>query len=791
MPLPTAQAPVLTVTVATDRTDYVDGMTVIAAAALVIDPPYNQADEPARVEWFNETWAVLRVQYAPKSQVNQRDWSVVAAWSPPGPGMYHVNVSSNTTNGTLPLVTGSATFRVWDPADYVIARGIEVHTDKTVYERPQVVTATANLTALSWWILGNASRLERVQFNWYYPSGAPARLFVNVSVAGGQAVDAWAPNLVGPNYTVTAMYLGNDTVTNATAFHFVPETVLATDVLAGQSVTWDAGRLWRVCGDLAVTASGRLVIEANTTVKFCRGSRLLVYGELTADGTPSAPITFTSYEFPPAPGDWAGIWYRPGSAGELLGVVVEHVTDGILVSGSSPAIVGLSARLGTGDAVNFTGSSATLRDASIAGFARGVRLWNASALVQNVTIANATREAVSLLGTSGAVLRDLRATGANISFLAISSQGVLVERADLTGALIRALDVKASTITLVNASITASVGGQDFLLVGSTATLLNCTFADDPARRTLVTPSRLIVQNFLAVTVHTTDGAPVAGARVDVTVNGLFLPTRFTDARGLAEWIVVEDRVYDASGVAKNTVLVNVSRDGYSINGTTRTVDMAISHTEAFDATRLNTPTDDGLSTGLALLVGLVSALLLAFLFLVLWRRRGREEAPPPESPAGPSVAGRPVRPGECYAVLREKPDAAFERFVLDIGAGVPGLCITRIRPEDVRARYNVRNAPVYWLSRSFGTETMNPTNLGAIVELVRKHTKEKPACRVLVDGLEYLYTQNGFGKVVKFVQALADVVSERRAVLFLPVNPKSFDADQLAILTRDLQTWT
>lgn len=779
--VPSAQAPVSAVTVTTDRTDYVLGMAVSVTVRIDYSASFTQIDEPALVEWFNATWVRVRAEYVAKVRISNALAEAVASWAPTTPGIHHVNASSNTTNGFAPVLTGSATLTVWDLDEYVIALEIMVATDRGGYERGENVTATANLAAL-----GNVSRLERVEFNWYYPSGAPARLAVIVNVVNGEAVDVWAPDQVGSLYTVSAAYLGNDTVANATNFPVFPPTTLAANVTAGQSVLWDAARSpWRVCGELLVEASGTLAIEANVTVKFCRGSRLVVRGTLAADGSVGAPITFTSYEFPPAPGDWVGIRFEGVSESRLLGAIIEFAKDAVVAAASSPQLVGLTLRGGTGDAVNLTGSSATLRDTVITGFARGVRLRNATALVENVTISGHAREGVFVEGTaSGSRLRDLRVAGGNYSLRAILAEGISVERADFAGAAIRAVDLTGSTATIANATIASA--GQDFLLVASTGTLLNSTFLDDPAERTLITPSRLIVQNFLAVQVRTPGGAVVEAARVAVSVNGVPLPVRATDARGLAEWIVVEDRAHDAGGTVNNQIEVSVTRAGYSIPGS-RVVAMATSHTETFLATPLSDPVG-----GVDLRVvafGLFSVALLAFLLLVWGRRsRTREEDAAMEEPkpVPPLVAD----PGTTVAVLGEKPHAAFQKFAGDVRAGAPGLCITRIRPADARERYDLPPVPMHWLSRSFGEDTLNPTNLGAIVELVRKHIAGKPGGVVLLDGFEYLYTQNDFGKLVKFVQALADVAAEHKAVLLLPLDPRVLSEERRAVLLRDLRTW-
>lgn len=783
--IPTARAPVTGVTVATDRTDYVAGMAVTATAAIAYSGSFPQIDEPARVEWRNATWVLALAEYVPKTRITGSMAEAVAVWTPPAPGIYHVNVTSNATNGTPPRVSGTASFTVWSANDYVIARGVRVATDRRGYEAGELVTASANFTTIPGWVLGNVSRLERVEFNWYYPSGAPARLAVVVNVAAGEAVDVWTPDLVGSLYTVSASYLGNDSVSNATGFPVFPSTTLAGNVSAGQSVIWDAGQSpWRVCGDLLVTATGTLTIEPNVTVKFCRGSRLIVQGLLWGNGSPAAPITLTSYEFPPAPGDWNGVRFEGLTSSLLANAVVEFVRDGIVALGSSPLLGPIILREGVGEALNLTDSSATVNGVTVTGFSRGVHARDSPGSLTNVTISGAAREGIYVEGLAP-VFRDVRVVGGNYSVRAVLVGSLQIVGAVFAAAAIRAVDLTGTTVTIANGTIASA--GQDFLLIASTATLLNCTFVDDPIERQIITPSRLIVQNFLAVDVRTPGGAPVAGAAVAVTKNGPLVLSRTTDAGGIAAWIVIEDRVYNATAVTKNRIEVRVTKPAYSVEGA-RVVDMATSHAEAFVATPLGTGTPAGMDLRV-FLVGLLSVALLACL-LVVWRRRSSAEAASDPADELPVVPPLETTPGSSYAILGERPDAAFARFVADVRSGAPGMCITRIHPEGARKRYGLDGIPVFWLSRSFSKETLNPTNLGAIVELVRKYTEDKSECRVLLDGVEYLYTQNDFGKIAKFVQALADVVAEKKAILLIPLDPRIFDEDRLAILLRDLKSW-
>ena len=96
-----------------------------------------------------------------------------------------------------------------------------------------------------------------------------------------------------------------------------------------QNTTWTlAGSPYIITGDVTVRHSkfggsyaATLTIDPGVVVRFEPGTGLYIgykggtyehsyYGALSAQGTESAPITFTSNAVAPTPGDWKGIYFR-------------------------------------------------------------------------------------------------------------------------------------------------------------------------------------------------------------------------------------------------------------------------------------------------------------------------------------------------------------------------------------------------------------------------------------------------------------------------------------------------
>lgn len=84
-----------------------------------------------------------------------------------------------------------------------------------------------------------------------------------------------------------------------------------------------SGSPYLVTANLTVPAGSTLSIEAGTVLKFQDRTALIVFGTLTATGTGSAPILFTSATSA-APGTWSGIGVQPGGSANLQHVVVRY-----------------------------------------------------------------------------------------------------------------------------------------------------------------------------------------------------------------------------------------------------------------------------------------------------------------------------------------------------------------------------------------------------------------------------------------------------------------------------------
>ena len=117
---------------------------------------------------------------------------------------------------------------------------------------------------------------------------------------------------------------------------------------------------------------------------------------------------------------------------------------------------------------------------------------------------------------------------------------------------------------------------------------------------------------------------------------------------------------------------------------------------------------------------------------------------------------------------------------------GRHGLCVTRTYPDKLRDRFKGGEPTVLWLSNVGKEGSIRPKDLEKLSVAVEQFAVGEPGA-VLLDGLEYLITNNNFLTVLRLVQALRDQCAIHEAILLLSVNPASLEGHQLTLLEREV----
>jgi hypothetical protein len=164
------------------------------------------------------------------------------------------------------------------------------------------------------------------------------------------------------------------------------------------------------------------------------------------------------------------------------------------------------------------------------------------------------------------------------------------------------------------------------------------------------------------------------------------------------------------------------------------------------------------------------------------------EEAAPAKKEAAPELT-----PGWSYVVREERPEKTFSLFASLLSRGVPGLCITRTHPDVLMQKYGCA-ATTLWLTKTEsgsekrnGLEFVSPNNLAHLASSVRDFLAKSKGGAVVIEGLEYLNTQNDFKSVLKFIQLLNEQVVLDKGFLLIPVDDSTMDAREFSLIEREM----
>jgi isoleucyl-tRNA synthetase len=176
------------------------------------------------------------------------------------------------------------------------------------------------------------------------------------------------------------------------------------------------------------------------------------------------------------------------------------------------------------------------------------------------------------------------------------------------------------------------------------------------------------------------------------------------------------------------------------------------------------------------------------------------EAAPPPAVPAVTSrVRVELTRPDQLpppvieaqasstYLVKESMPEQTYSIFLDTVRKGRKGFCVTRAYPQKIREKYGIApDVPILWLSNVGKEDSVRPKDLEKL-SLALEQFIAKEAGVVLLDGIEYLITNNNFLTVLRLVQALRDTVAINGATLVVSVNPSTLDMHQMTLLEKEV----
>ncbi len=144
------------------------------------------------------------------------------------------------------------------------------------------------------------------------------------------------------------------------------------------------------------------------------------------------------------------------------------------------------------------------------------------------------------------------------------------------------------------------------------------------------------------------------------------------------------------------------------------------------------------------------------------------------------------------YLVREPKASRIFDLYRELVAAGARGLCITRIHPDDLRARYGIVDSGFVWLSSTPGRKTKGmavaaPTELVDIASAIAEFAAQGGNAAVLMEGVEYMIGQNGFASFLRFLQKVNEKIVLNNSYLLISANPAAMREQEYKLLAREM----
>ncbi|MFQ6127848.1 MAG: chromosomal replication initiator protein DnaA [Thermoplasmata archaeon] len=144
---------------------------------------------------------------------------------------------------------------------------------------------------------------------------------------------------------------------------------------------------------------------------------------------------------------------------------------------------------------------------------------------------------------------------------------------------------------------------------------------------------------------------------------------------------------------------------------------------------------------------------------------------------------------GRSYLIEEDRPTNVFRLCRESMEEGNSAFLVTRTNPKRMRDKFDLSDARIVWLTdRDSASEETIPPTLERIIYVIENFVKNTDKGVVVLDGLEYLISNNNFEAVLRFLRRLIDEVSESSCFFLLSVSPKTLKEQELKILEREME---
>jgi transcriptional regulator with GAF, ATPase, and Fis domain/PAS domain-containing protein len=143
------------------------------------------------------------------------------------------------------------------------------------------------------------------------------------------------------------------------------------------------------------------------------------------------------------------------------------------------------------------------------------------------------------------------------------------------------------------------------------------------------------------------------------------------------------------------------------------------------------------------------------------------------------------MRRGYSYIVNEQRSQLAYMALNDLSRAGFDILAITRQHPTRIREKFGLIGAEIRWLTQVVGSNNLDPSKLSMITSAMLNFIDRHANSALLIDGLEYLLSNNSVVKVVGMLESVMQRAVDRGAVIIASVDRLTFDQKDLAMIEK------
>jgi hypothetical protein len=146
---------------------------------------------------------------------------------------------------------------------------------------------------------------------------------------------------------------------------------------------------------------------------------------------------------------------------------------------------------------------------------------------------------------------------------------------------------------------------------------------------------------------------------------------------------------------------------------------------------------------------------------------------------------------GTSYLVKEPKFEKSLKLFLASLARNVNGLCITRTDPAQLKNSFNVNRVKVFWLTKPDDTkctENYVQPDLSSLQMIIKEFMGRNSRGVIMIEGLNYIISNNNFNIVLRFIQAIRDDVAKMKCTLIIPLEPGTMEQREYKLLECELQ---